>query len=134
MNDGLVSQGTRTSIAKRPYIFVIFHGGPNSLPAPFGSAHGNIKRICSLGQVKFSLFISVLIPKYVILVISTCFCVILVVFHLYLIFLPPLSLEMCKLFSLCIKSVLLFLLRYNFPINHRFVKNRVAINILSFVT
>ena len=34
LNAGLVFQGTRTSIAKKPYVFVIFQGGPDTLPPP----------------------------------------------------------------------------------------------------
>ena len=48
LNDGLtlyagwvavIFQGIRTSIAKEPYIFVIFQGDPNPLPSPPGSAN-----------------------------------------------------------------------------------------------
>ena len=38
LNAGLLAllflMGTRTSIAKKPYIFVIFQGGPDTLSAP----------------------------------------------------------------------------------------------------
>ena len=34
----VVLQGIRTSIAKEPFIFVIFHGGPDPI-SPSGSAH-----------------------------------------------------------------------------------------------
>ena len=49
LNAGLVAlcfKGIRTSIAKEPYIFVIFQGrgGPDpvSTPPPSGSAHGTL--------------------------------------------------------------------------------------------
>ena len=37
----MIFQGIRTSIAKKPYIFVIFHGGGGMEPPvlPSGSAH-----------------------------------------------------------------------------------------------
>ena len=46
LNAGLVAaifQGIRTCIARKPYIFVIFQGGPDPL-APSGSAHAHIWR------------------------------------------------------------------------------------------
>ena len=52
LNSGLVAfvifQGIRTSIAKKPYIFVIFQGGPDLLPPPppSGSAHGMFANLC----------------------------------------------------------------------------------------
>ena len=40
----VIFQGTRTSIAKNPYIFVIFQEGRVRTPCPFsGSAHGRAK-------------------------------------------------------------------------------------------
>ena len=35
----LIFQGIRTCNARKPYIFVIFQGGPDPLPPPAGSAH-----------------------------------------------------------------------------------------------
>ena len=34
LNAGLVFQGLRTSLAKKPYIFVIFQRGPTPCPPP----------------------------------------------------------------------------------------------------
>ena len=35
----VIFQGIRTSITKKPYIIVIFQGGPNPLPPPSSSTH-----------------------------------------------------------------------------------------------
>ena len=44
LNASLVFQGIPTSIAKKPYIFVIFQGGGSGPPAlPSGSAHAYSK-------------------------------------------------------------------------------------------
>ena len=44
----VIFQGIRTSIAKKPYIFVIFQGGPDPLsPPPSGSAHEHVATIFS---------------------------------------------------------------------------------------
>ena len=37
----VIFQGIRASIAKKPYSFVIFHGGSSPLP-PSGSAHAKV--------------------------------------------------------------------------------------------
>ena len=54
----MIFQGIRTSIAKEPYIFVIFQGGPNPLPPPpppppSGSAHDD----AALGFCQFILIL-----------------------------------------------------------------------------
>ena len=59
LNAGLVAvifQGIRTSIAKEPYIFVIFQGGPK--PAPSGSAHD---QDAALGFCQFILILLLLL-------------------------------------------------------------------------
>ena len=35
----VIVQGFRTSIAKKPFSFVVFNGGPDTLPTPSGSVH-----------------------------------------------------------------------------------------------
>ena len=37
----VIFQGIRTSIAKKPYIFVIFQGGPDPLSSPLDPSHGS---------------------------------------------------------------------------------------------
>ena len=56
-------QGIRTSIARTPYTFVIFQGGPDPLP-PSGSAHHsamNILLIMLIMYMKYAIFVKCLL-------------------------------------------------------------------------
>ena len=56
LNAGLVAaifQGIRTSIARKPYIFVIFQGGRGRTPFPPLDPHMGLKRVDKVSQPMF---------------------------------------------------------------------------------
>ena len=59
LNAGLVAaifQGTRTCIARKPYIFVIFHGGSGPPGPPSGSAHDFFTCLALISLFIWSIF------------------------------------------------------------------------------